>query len=256
MPLQMGKNPSAPIVEFDHTFFSYQHAPVLKDVSFQIFPGEFVGIIGPNGGGKTTLLKLIMGFLKPTKGTVRIFGKAAGAWELGSIPLSYVPQAMRFDRDFPISVEEVVMSGLLSRLPWYGRFRAEDKQAAAAALEQVGLADLRDHSFGTLSGGQAQRVLIARALVSKPQLLLLDEPTASVDSQAEAEIYSILNGLKNQMTILMVTHDLRAAIDQVQRVLCVQRDVYSLKPEEVCEHFALGLYHPPLLQPASMQRST
>jgi zinc transport system ATP-binding protein len=113
----------------------------------------------------------------------------------------------------------------------------------------VGLINLEKHSFGTLSGGQAQRVLIARALVSQPQILLLDEPTASVDSRAEAEIYALLKKLKGKMTILMVTHDLRAALSHVERVLCVQKQVFSLKPEEVCEHFALGLYHKPLDQP-------
>lgn len=240
---------SLPVVEFDEVDFSYQRSPVLNNVTFQIQAGEFIGMIGPNGGGKTTLLKLILGFLKPAKGSIKIFGKTAGEHPTRPIPLAYVPQSVRFDRDFPVSVEEVVLSGLIAHLPWYGRFRLADRQASKEALERMGLAHLSKESFGTLSGGQAQRVLIARALVSKPQLLLLDEPTASVDSQAESDIYGILNQLKGQMTILMVTHDLRAAIDQVDRVLCVQGGVISLKPEEVCKHFAFGLYHMPLIQP-------
>ena len=241
-----------PVIEFDQVSFSYQSTPVLKQVTFQVYPGEFIGMIGPNGGGKTTLLRLILGFLRPSRGTLRVFGRSPGAQPAKSIQLAYVPQSVRFDRDFPISVEEVVLSGLISHLPWYGRFRAADRKAAKKALEKTGLAHLSEHPFGTLSGGQAQRVLIARALVSQPQLLLLDEPTASVDSQAEADIYAILNQLKGQMTILMVTHDLRIAIDQVERILCVQRGVISLKPEEVCKHFAFGLYHMPLLQPSSL----
>lgn len=247
---------SSPIVDFQNVSFSYHHMPVLSQVNFQIPPGEFVGIIGPNGGGKTTLLKLITGFLKPKLGTVRVFDDIAGSRPAGTYPLAYVPQSMRFDRDFPISVEEVVLSGLLSRLPWYGRFHTNEREAARQALENVGLANLSDCTFGTLSGGQAQRVLIARALVSQPQLLLLDEPTASVDSQAEAEIYTILEKLKGQMTILMVTHDLHAAIDHVERVICVKGNVFSLRPEEVCEHFALGLYHAPLIQPRSSPKTT
>lgn len=234
-----------PIIELDSVSFSYPGSTILKDVSFQVYEGEFIGMIGPNGGGKTTLLKLILGFLKPSKGIVKVFGESPIS-SSGLKQLAYVPQAIRFDRDFPISVEEVVLSGLLSHLPWYGRFHTNDRHAALEALEKVGLPHLREASFGTLSGGQAQRVLIARSLVSNPQLLLLDEPTASVDSQAEADIYALLSQLRNEMTILMVTHDLRAAIDQVERILCVQGSVISLKPEEVCKHFAFGLYHMPL----------
>lgn len=249
MPLPSNKSDknmrTTPMIELENVSFSYQGSTVLKNVSFQLYEGEFIGMIGPNGGGKTTLLKLILGFLKPSNGTVKIFGEnPTTSSKLKQ--LAYVPQAIRFDRDFPISVEEVVLSGLMSHLPWYGRFRTEDRQAARKVLEKVGLPHLINSSFGTLSGGQAQRVLIARALVSNPQLLLLDEPTASVDSQAEADIYALLNRLKGEMSILMVTHDLKAAIDQVGRVFCVQGGVISLKPEEVCKHFAFGLYHLPL----------
>lgn len=252
MPLPINKNQkNLPLIEFDQVAFSYQSTPVLKQVSFQVFPGEFIGMIGPNGGGKTTLLKLILGFLKPTQGTLRVFGQQADVHSTEPIRLAYVPQSVRFDRDFPISVEEVVLSGVISHLPWYGRFKNIDRKAAKKALEDIGLAHLSKSPFGTLSGGQAQRVLIARALVSQPQLLLLDEPTASVDSQAEADIYAILKKLKGQITILMVTHDLRVAIDQVERVLCVQGSVISLKPEEICKHFAFGLYHMPLISPSS-----
>lgn len=240
---------NSPLIELKNVYFSYPGNSVLKDVSFQIYPGEFIGMIGPNGGGKTTLLKLILGFLKQSAGTIKIFSEVPSNSAIFH-RLAYVPQAVRFDRDFPISVEEVILSGLLSNLPWYGKFRAVDRDAARSALEKVGLIHLAKASFGTLSGGQAQRVLIARALVSNPELLLLDEPTASVDSQAEADIYGLLNQLKGSMTILMVTHDLGVAIEQVGRILCVQGGVISLKPEEVCKHFAFGLYHMPLIQPA------
>jgi zinc transport system ATP-binding protein len=251
--------PKTPLFEFDQVNFSYLGAPVLKNLSFQVFPGEFIGVIGPNGGGKTTLLKLILGFLKPNRGSVRFLQKSEGSIHSPNSPshisssprLAYVPQSVRFDRDFPISVEEVVLSGLISHLPWYGSFRKKERVKAIEVLENMGLAHLSQSAFGTLSGGQAQRVLIARALVSNPEILLLDEPTASVDSQAEADIYALLNQLKGQMTILMVTHDLAAAIEQVERILCVQGGVISLKPEEVCKHFAFGLYHKPLIQPSS-----
>jgi zinc transport system ATP-binding protein len=189
------------------------------------------------------LLKLLLGFLQPDQGQIRLLGSAPSH---SISKVSYVPQGLRFDRQFPISVMELVLSGRLSRLPWYGMYSAEDKQAAIEALDLVGMLSYKHTAFGNLSGGQAQRSLIARALVSEPELLLLDEPTASVDNKAEALIYSILKQLQKKMTILMVTHDLRAAIDIVDRVLCVQGGVLSLLPQEVCEHFALGLYHAPL----------
>lgn len=233
------------VVNFEHVAFSYQDAPVLKNVTFTIKEGEFVGIIGPNGGGKTTLLKLIMGFLKPNTGSIQIFGKAP-LISLKSI--AYVPQTARFDRQFPISVMELVLSGRLSTLPWHGQYSQKDKLKALDALERVGLTHLKEAAFGTLSGGQAQRALIARALVSEPKLLLLDEPTASVDAQAEADIYNILESLKGQMTMIMVTHDLAAVVNKLERVILVQGGAISLRPEEVCEHFAVGLYHGPLIK--------
>lgn len=239
-----------PIIDLNHVNFAYAETPVLTDVNLSINPCEFIGIIGPNGGGKTTLLKLLMGFLKPTSGKITVFGKSP---LYARQQIAYVPQTQRYDREFPISVLELVLSGRLCKLPWYGKFSKEDKQAAQEALEKVRLSSFQNRPFGTLSGGQAQRALIARALASDPQLLLLDEPTANVDSQAEADIYAILHELRDKMTILMVTHDLSTAIEQVQRVLLVQNTTMMLKPDEVCQHFALGLYHAPLIQ---MQRTT
>ena len=233
-----------PVIDVQHVGFGYDDKQVLDDITFQVVAGEFVAVIGPNGGGKTTLLKLLMGFLKPNAGTIHLFGHVPGT---NSEQVGYVPQVLRFDRQFPISVLEVVLSGRLSHLPWYGRFHRKDREAALEALELVGLADYRDHAFGQLSGGQAQRILIARALVCHPQLLLLDEPTASVDAKAEETIYQLLHSLKKEMTIVMVTHDLRVVIEHVERVLCVQTQLSSLAPQEVCAHFALGLYHPPMI---------
>lgn len=237
-----------PVIETDHLFFSYPNNSVLSDVSIKVQQGEFIGLIGPNGGGKTTFLKLITGFIKPTSGTIHVFGNIPKSGSGTQLHLAYVPQTTRFDRNFPVSVFEVVLSGLLSRLPWYGRFHQTERDLAFYTLEKVNMQDFAKKPFGTLSGGQAQRVLIARALVSDPKLLLLDEPTASVDSKAEADIFSILKELKGKMTILMVTHDLQAAIEHVERVYCVQGNVFPLKPEEVCEHFTIGLYHRPLIQ--------
>lgn len=219
--------------------------PVLKNVSFEVAEGEFIGLIGPNGGGKSTLLKLLIGFLEPWEGTISIFSKPATTYPNG---VGYVPQALHYDRSFPISVLDLVLQGRLARLGFLGRFSKEDKEFARHVLEQVGLIDFCDKSFGTLSGGQAQRVLIARALACEPKVLLLDEPLAAVDVQAEADFYEILHKIRKNLTIMMVTHDIQAVIQHVKRVLCVQGSVMSLEPSQVCEHFALGLYHFPLIQ--------
>ncbi len=232
-------------IDVQHLYFDYGPTVVLKDVSFEVSQGEFLGVIGPNGGGKTTLLRILMGFLKPTSGTVLIEGKDPQAERY---KIAYVPQSLRFDRQFPISVNELVLSGRLSTLSWTGRYSKMEREIARHALTLVGIEDLGERAFGELSGGQMQRALIARALASEPEILFLDEPTASVDAQAEDEIYRLLKSFSPKITIVMVTHDLKAAIELVDRVLCVQRTVVSLLPQQVCEHFALGLYHPPLMQ--------
>lgn len=237
-------------IDIDNLSFAYQDFLVLRNVSLRINENQFIGIIGPNGGGKTTLLKLILGFLQPTSGTIQLFGRPPAAMQSH---IAYVPQSVRLDKQFPISALEVVLQGRLQQLPWYGWFRKEDKDAAISALEQVGMLSFQDKAFGTLSGGQAQRVLIARALVSNPTLLLLDEPTSSIDSKAQAEIYDLLRSLQGKMTILMVTHDLETVIALVESVICVQHSVMTLKPQEVCEHFAIGLYHTPLVKLNSKQ---
>jgi zinc transport system ATP-binding protein len=233
-----------PVISVSNLSFAYQEASVLQDISFEIQPGQFIGIIGPNGGGKTTLLKLLLGFLKTNTGKIEIFGKTPIT---ARQHMAYVPQSLRFDKQFPISVMELVMGGRLAHLPWYGCFSRKDKDIACEALEKVGLLHLQNRPFGSLSGGQAQRALIARALASEPRLLLLDEPTASVDAKAETEIYDILKKLQGKMTILMVTHNLEAAIELVEEVICVQHNAFILDPQQVCEHYALGLYHAPLI---------
>lgn len=228
------------LISVNRLCFSYQRQPILTDVSFSIAPGQFVAVIGPNGGGKTTLLRLLLGFLKPGSGTLHLFCEKNKL--SSSTSISYVPQQLKLDRAFPVSVEEVVLTGLLSQLPWYGRFSTVQKQAATSALEWVGMQKWKNARFGQLSGGQAQRVLLARALVSKPELLLLDEPTASIDPEATEEIYRLLKELRGSMTIVMVTHDLKMVGPQVDRLLCVQQQVSELKPEQICNHLALGLY--------------
>jgi zinc transport system ATP-binding protein len=213
--------------------FNYDKDLVLDDVSLTIQEKEFVGIFGPNGGGKTTFLKLLMGFLKPSQGSITFTSKKIG----------YVPQAARFDKQFPISVLEIVLMAFLSEATWWGTYPAYAKQKALNALALVGLSGKEKQAFGTLSGGQAQRVLIARAIANDPEVLVLDEPTASVDKEAETAIYQLLESLRNSMTILLVTHDLQGIINRVDRLLCIHKKASFHKPQEVCSHFSLGLFH-------------
>jgi zinc transport system ATP-binding protein len=216
---------------------------ILKNVSFSVNIGQFLGIIGPNGGGKSTLLKLILGLLKPWEGTILVNGSPPPAQRVG-----YVPQAFQFDKCFPITAFEVVLGGRARNLSSFGRYSDTDITAATTALDRVGLPHLAGHPFGSLSGGQAQRVLIARALASTPSILLLDEPTSSTDQAAEAGILETIQTLKDEMTILMVTHNLSAILSHVEGIVCVQGGAVMIHPKDICEHFALGLYHIPLLE--------
>jgi len=236
---------SSSVIQFNDVSFGYDHLFTLKNISFVIHPGDFVGIIGPNGSGKTTILKLILGMLEPKLGSIEIFGrKPSDSYQ----QMGYVPQRLHLDPKFPISVMELVLTGRLSYLPWYGRYHQTDRDIALQALETVNIAELKDQQFGTLSTGQAQRALMARALAGQPELLILDEPTANVDPESSAEIHRILKELSKKMTVVMVTHDLHTVIHDTQKVLCVHEGVTEIAPNKVCEHFAYGLYHTPLIR--------
>jgi zinc transport system ATP-binding protein len=220
-------------IQTNHLFFQYEETPILEDISFEIKAGEFIGVFGPNGGGKTTLLKLIMSFLKPRRGTLTVSVDNIG----------YVPQISQLDRQFPLTALDVVMMGCLDPSLW-SSYESGARKKALQALCELDLKELQDHPFGALSVGQTQRVLLARALVSKPDILLLDEPTASVDAKAEAAITHILENLKGKITLIMVTHDLHLILKKADRLLCVNRHITTYSPTQVCDHFSQGLYHP------------
>ena len=196
----------------------------LKDINLQVDEREFLAIIGPNGGGKTTLLKAILGLVTPDSGEIRIFGRSG---ESARRSIGYVPQFSRFDRRFPISVEEVVLIGRLAgRSPWFSRFSRADRQLVDALMERLEIADLKHRQIGQLSGGQLQRVLIARALAVEPRILILDEPTASVDSASKTRIYDLLKELNREMTILIVTHDLSAVSSNIDKIACLNQQLF------------------------------
>lgn len=211
-----------PAIAIQDLSFAYDGPWVLRDVTVTVQEGEFVGVVGPNGGGKTTLLRLILGLLEPTRGQVRVFGQPP---RKARRRCGYVPQVFHYDRQFPVSVEDVVLMGRLGGGPAVGPYSRADRRAAAEALEQVGLGDLGGRPFADLSGGQRQRTLVARALTSHPDLLLLDEPTANVDAAAEAELYQLLGEMNRTMTIVVVTHDLAFVSGSLKSVICVSCNV-------------------------------
>jgi len=226
------------IISFQDVDFSYSSEPILEDVNLKIHPGEFVSVIGPNGGGKTSLLLLALGMLRPTRGTVQVFGRAP---ERERSRLGYVPQFTRFDPLFPVTVYDVVQMGRLGRF-WTGPYRKDDREAALTALEQVGLAELRRRSFSELSGGQRQRVLIGRALATEPEVLLLDEPTANVDRLATDKLYELLVDLNQRLTVVLVSHDLGIVSRFVSSVVCVNKTVFTHPVSELTGEMIRDLY--------------
>jgi zinc transport system ATP-binding protein len=223
--------------------FSYGGAPVLEGVNLSVAEGEFLGLVGPNAGGKSTLLKLILGLLEPQTGAVRVLGHAPGqARRL----LGYVPQHPGFPRDFPITVEQVVLMGRLGLgtgwRRWLGGYSASDRAAAQAALTEVQAQDLTGRQIGTLSGGQLQRVLVARALVGEPRLLILDEPTANIDQRMEGEIFDLLRAINARMTILVVSHDVAFISAYVGRVACLNRTLVCHRTRAIDGQIIQDLY--------------
>lgn len=209
-------------IRIENLSFSYNGLPVLDGVDLRIRERDFLAIVGPNGGGKTTLLKLILGLLTPERGTVAVFGQPPAKVRSR---LGYMPQHVHLDPLFPVTVADVVLMGRLCREARFGFFRRTDRQKAAEALDLVDLAGLGNRPFAELSGGQRQRVLIARALVSDPEILLLDEPTANVDAAVETELFETLRRLNRQMTVVLVSHDLGFVSTYVRTVACVNRRV-------------------------------
>ena len=208
------------VVKIEHVDFDYDGHLVLEDITLTVQEGDFIGVVGPNGSGKTTLLKIILGLIHPLRGKVQVFGRTP---ERGRHLIGYVPQHAELDTSFPISVMDVVLIGRLGQAPMIGRYRKSDRQAAEEAMQGTEISDLRSRRFGTLSGGQKQRVLMARALVGKPELLLLDEPTASIDGRVEQDIYHLLKKLNETVTIVLVSHDVGFISTYVNKVACVNR---------------------------------
>lgn len=229
-----------PIICFKKVSFSFGKNEILRDADFDIETGDPICVVGPNGGGKTTLLRLILGLIQPDKGSISVLGKTPlqARSEVG-----YMPQALQFDPKFPVTVEEVVGMGLLqsgSLAIWKPR----NTQNIREAMDAVGISERTNAQFSDLSGGQKQRVLIARAMVSRPALLLLDEPTANLDLTLEDKLLETLLLFHPSMKIIMVSHDLGFVSSAVKQVLCVNKHVHTHPTESISAALVEELYGP------------
>ncbi|EKU97732.1 ATPase component of Mn/Zn ABC-type transporter [Leptolyngbya sp. PCC 7375] len=211
------------VITLHQVWAGYGTTPVLEDINLVVKERDFIGLIGPNGGGKTTLLKVLLGLISPNSGDVKIMGRPVPQ---GRKYLGYVPQLLEFDREFPIRVKDVVRMGRSGKRPLLRRYNRKDESIVTRSLEQVGMLALRDRPIGQLSGGERQRVYIARALASEPHILLLDEPTANVDSKIQKSIYDLLADLNQFLTILMISHNLSAVSTYVKTVGCLNHRLF------------------------------
>ena len=215
------------VIEAEGVGFRRDGRQVLRDVSFSIEEHELVGLIGPNGGGKTTLIQVLLGVLRPYEGSVRIMGADPGHLDKVRRQIGYVAQAKQFDRDFPARAKDVVMMGTYAQVGLFRLPRWREHEFAMKALEQVGMAGKSHRPIGRLSGGEQQRVFIAQALVSKPKLMILDEPTAGVDREGEESLIRLLTQLRQEsgLTILMVSHNVSLIRAHTDRILCINREI-------------------------------
>lgn len=230
-------------VELKHVCARYGNEEILHDVSIKLDANEFLGIIGPNGGGKTTLLKVLLGLLPPSEGQVKIFGKPASK---SRNIIGYVPQYAKFDRNFPIDVWNVVLMGRLGSLGFKPFYTPNDKRTAEESLKKVGMWSFKDRKISNLSGGQIQRVFIARALSAKPRLLLLDEPTASVDKKNQESIFELLKDLNKYVTIVLVSHDVGFISSYVKKIACLNRYLIYHEGKELTDEMMEAAYQCPV----------
>ena len=210
-----------PIIEIKNLSAGYDGRTVLHDVNLSIYERDFLGIIGPNGGGKTTLIKCILGLLKPTGGEIIFHTPEKASTKTTQLFLGYLPQYSTIDRKFPISVEEVILSGLSIQKSLTSRFTPEQREKGKQIIARMGLEGLESRSIGQLSGGQLQRALLGRAIISDPAVLILDEPSTYIDKRFEARLYELLAEINKECAIILVSHDIGTVLQQVKSIACV-----------------------------------
>lgn len=233
------------LIDVEDLSFSFGSAPVIVKATLDVRAGEILGLIGPNGGGKTTLVRLMLGLLAPARGKIRRNFRRAG----------FVPQSAHLEQTFPISCREVVLMGDLSALNFWGAYTQRAHARADRLMEEVGLGKMHQRPFSDLSGGERQRLLFARGLMGDPDVLFLDEPTASCDARSQEILFDRIASMRGEKTVVMVTHDLSRAFEFFDRTAVVNQRVEIFEKGAVCEHFALGLYHTPLGQSNCFKRS-
>lgn len=210
---------------------------ILPDISITIRINDFIGVIGPNGGGKTTFVKTLIGAIAPIAGEI--------IHHCEPLNIGYLPQNHTIDRQFPVSVTDAVLSGLMSRKGLFGRYGRRDRQAVEVMLKKIGIESLASRGIGELSGGELQRVLLSRALISEPQILVLDEPTTYVDNKFEKEMYALLKELNKSIAIVMISHDLGTISSHVTSIACVNRSFHYHNSNIITPH-QLELYECPI----------
>lgn len=206
------------IIETKNLSAGYDNRPVLRDINLTIYERDFLGIIGPNGGGKTTLIKCILGLLKPSKGEINYY---LNGQKTSSVTMGYLPQYNTIDRKFPISVEEVILSGISSKKSLSSKFTDEQREKANAVIARMGLEGLERRAIGQLSGGQLQRSMLGRAIISDPSIVILDEPSTYIDKRFEARLYELLAEINQECAIILVSHDIGTVLQQVKSIACV-----------------------------------
>jgi zinc transport system ATP-binding protein len=231
---------SGPAIELHDVWFSYGDVPAIEWV---VEPRDYVAVLGPNGSGKTTLAKILLGLLQPARGSVRVLGVPP---ERARGRVGYVPQRAQFDPDFPILVREVVRMGRLRRDRVLHRLGADDRAAVDRALDVVEMGSLAARPIGALSGGQLQRVLIARALAQGPELLLLDEPTASLDERIGTGVWELLQELSKSLTVIVISHDIGAISRHVRNVACLNRRLHAHASRELTPEILEATYGCPI----------
>jgi len=234
---------ASPIIDIQDLWFSFNGRPILKNVNLTVYPKEFMALIGPNGGGKTTLMKLMLGLLTPDHGTIRVFDAPP---RQSTHSFGYVPQDIHVNTSFPISVMDTVLLGRLRCGRRRLLYSKEDRAAARQALEKMTMWEFRHQRIGELSGGQRQRVFIARALVTQPEILFLDEPTSSIDTEGQTALYNLLQELNRTITILVVSHNLSVLSSHIKSIACVNQQVYFHESGELTEEILAAAYPCPV----------
>jgi len=231
------------ILNIENVSFAYEQFSVLEEISLQMQDGDFAALIGPNGGGKTTLVKLILGLLKADTGSIKLFNQSVSA---SKKYLSYVPQYANFSHNFPISVQDTVIQGCLKNHSlkgnWLGWYTKGDYRRAEQVMHETYIWDYRDQAISTLSGGQLQRVMVARALAGNPKLLLLDEPTANIDERSEKDIFDLFKELNKRMSIIVISHDIGFVSSYVNQVFCLNKTLVCHQAEVVDSDSIHNLY--------------